>query len=294
MIGEIAALSTALFWSFATIFFTYGSKNLGVIQLNIDRLFFASIYIFITLLILGVTPTIAGNQIIFLALSAIAGLVLGDTFLFKAFSEIGPRLTLIVMSFAPPLSALLAFLFLGEVLGTWVIIGIVVTTFGVFTVIFERTDENNKFKIENKWGYFWAFLGMLGQASGLILAKVALKESEIHPFVASFTRIFAAFIFLLPIGYLSKRYKFGFAAYKHKPKVIIAPVIGAILGPYLGITLSLIAINYTQVGIASTLMATTPIIMLPISHYIFKENLNWKSIVGAFITFIGVAILFIK
>ncbi len=165
---------------------------------------------------------------------------------------------------------------------------------GVFTVIFERKDENNKFKIENKWGYFWAFLGMLGQAAGLIFAKVALKETEIHPFVASFARIFSAFILLLPIGYLTKRYKFGFAAYKHKPKVLIAPAIGAILGPYLGITLSLIAINYTQVGIASTLMATTPIIMLPISHYIFKEKLNWKSFVGAFITVIGISILFIE
>lgn len=293
MIGEIAALATALFWSFATIFFTFGSKKVGVIQLNIDRLFFASQYLFITMIIIGVDPVITESQILWLVLSAIAGLVLGDTFLFKAFAEIGPRLSLLVMSFAPPLAAILAFLFIDEVLNLWAIIGISVTTAGVFLVILER-DDDNKFKINNKWGFFWAFLGMLGQAVGLILAKIAIKVTDINPFIASFTRIFSAFILLLPVGYITKRYKFGYSAYKDIPKSILAPTIGAILGPYLGITLSLVAIQYTQVGIASTLMATTPILMLPISHYFMKEELNWQSIVGAFVAVLGVAILFLK
>ena len=293
MIGEIAALATALFWSFATIFFTFGSKKVGVIQLNIDRLFFASIYLFATIIIIGIYPRITEKQLLLLILSAIAGLVLGDTFLFKAFTEIGPRISLLIMSFAPPLSAILAFIFLGEVLNIWAIIGIAVTTSGIFLVILERNEEN-KLTINNKWGFFWAFLGMLGQAVGLILAKSALKEMDIHPLVASFARIFSAFILLLPIGYLTKRYKFGYEPYRTVPKAILAPTIGAILGPYLGITLSLIAIQYTQVGIASTLMSTTPILMLPISHYFLKEKLNWKSIVGAFVAVLGVAILFLK
>jgi len=220
-------------------------------------------------------------------------LVLGDSFLFKAFAEIGPRLSLLIMSFAPPLSAILAFIFLGEILNIWAIIGIAVTTFGVFLVILER-DEDNKLTINNKWGFFWALLGMLGQAVGLIFAKAALKEADIHPFIASFTRIFSAFIIMLPLGYLTKRYKFGYSSYRGIPKAIFAPTIGAILGPYLGITLSLIAIQHTKVGIASTLMSTTPILMLPISHYFLKEKLNWQSIVGAFIAVLGVAILFLK
>jgi len=293
MIGEIAALATALFWSFATIFFTFGSKKVGVIQLNIDRLFFASIYLFTTICIAGIHPHINEKQLLLLILSAIAGLVLGDSFLFKAFAEIGPRLSLLIMSFAPPLSAILAFIFLGEILNIWAIIGIAVTTFGVFLVILER-DEDNKLTINNKWGFFWALLGMLGQAVGLIFAKAALKEADIHPFIASFTRIFSAFIIMLPLGYLTKRYKFGYSSYRGIPKAIFAPTIGAILGPYLGITLSLIAIQHTKVGIASTLMSTTPILMLPISHYFLKEKLNWQSIVGAFIAVLGVAILFLK
>ncbi len=293
MIGEIAALATALFWSFATIFFTFGSKKVGVIQLNIDRLFFASLYLFVTMIILGIVPQITESQILWLVLSAIAGLVLGDTFLFKSFAEIGPRLSLLIMSFAPPLAAILAYIFIGEILNIWAIIGITVTTAGVFLVILEK-GEDNKITIKNKWGFFWAFLGMLGQAVGLIFAKIAIKEADINPFIASFTRIFSAFIMLLPIGYLTKRYRFGYAPYRGISKAILAPTIGAILGPYLGITLSLIAIQHTKVGIASTLMATTPILMLPISHYFMKEKLNWQSIVGAFVAVLGVAILFLK
>lgn len=294
LIGEIAGLATALFWSFSSLFFTFGVKKVGVIQLNIDRLFFAAVYLFTTIIIFGIIPHITFYQIEYLVLSSITGLVLGDTFLFKAFSEIGPRISLLVMSFAPPVAAILAYFFLGESLGSWAIIGILTTTLGVAIVVFERDKDSNKITIKNKMGFLWAFLGMLGQASGLIFAKIALNNAEIHPFVASFTRIFSAWIMLIPIGLLTKRYKFGYKAYSEHKKSILAPTIGAILGPFLGITLSLVAITYAKVGIASTLMSTTPILMLPISYFAYKEKLHWTAYVGSIIAVLGIAILFLR
>jgi drug/metabolite transporter (DMT)-like permease len=293
-IGEIAALATALFWSFASIFFTFGVKKVGVIQLNIDRLFFASVYLFVVIVILGIIPHITFEQIEYLMLSSIAGLVLGDTFLFKAFSEIGPRISLLLVSFAPPLSAILAYIFLGESLGSWAIVGIMTTTIGVAIVVLEKDNDSKKITIKNKMGFLWAFLGMLGQASGLIFAKVALNITEIHPLIASFTRIFSAWIMLIPIGLLTQRYKFGYKVYSVHKKSILAPTIGAILGPFLGITLSLVAITYAKVGIASTLMSTTPILMLPISHFVYKEKLHWTAYLGAFVAVLGIAILFLR
>lgn len=294
LIGEIAALSTAIFWSFGTVFFTYGINKVGVLQLSIDRLGMASIYLFVTMLIFSVPYEITSHQFLYLILSSFVGLVLGDTFLFKAFSEIGPRVSLLIMSFAPPVAAILAFFVLGETLGQLAIIGIIVTTLGVSLVIFEKDKTTNKFVLNNKMGILWATLGMIGQAVGLILAKIALKEVEIHPMVASITRILSAWIMLVPIGYMTKRFKLGFSVYKPHKNAIFAPTIGAILGPYLGITLSLVAINYAKVGIASTLMATTPIMMLPISHFLLKEKLVWQAIVGAFIAVLGIGLLFIK
>jgi drug/metabolite transporter (DMT)-like permease len=294
LIGEIAALTTAIFWSFGTVFFTYGINKVGVLQLSIDRLGLASVYLLITMLILGTPFELTTHQLIFFLLSSVVGLVLGDTFLFKAFAEIGPRISLLVMSFAPPVSAIMAYFVLGESLGGLSILGIIITTLGVSLVIFEKDESSNKFTIKNKMGILWAALGMLGQAGNLILAKVALQDADVSPFVASFTRIFSAWLMLVPIGYLTKRFTFGFSVYRPHKKAILAPTIGAILGPYLGITLSLIAINYTKIGIASTLMATTPIMMLPISHYILKEKLVWQSIVGAIIAVVGIALLFLK
>ena len=92
LIGEIAALATAIFWSFSTIFFTRGIDKVGVMQINIDRLFLSAILVWITLFIARIYPAMSIMQLVFLVLSAISGLVFGDTFLFMAFDEIGPRL----------------------------------------------------------------------------------------------------------------------------------------------------------------------------------------------------------
>lgn len=294
LIGELSALATAVFWAFSTIFFTRGIANVGVMQINIDRLFLSSILVCLTLLITGIYPVMSITQLFFLIMSSIAGLVLGDTFLFKAFEEIGPRLAQLIMSFAPPLSALLAFIFLRESLSLWGVLGIIITTAGVFLVILEHDEVSNKITIKNKMGVFWAMLGMIGQAVGLVLAKQALNESAIHPIVASAVRLVSAFILLIPIGYLTGRYHFGLKPYKANMKWLINPVMGSILGPYLGITFSMIALTYAKVGIASTIMAITPILMLPISHIYFNEKLTWRPIVGAVIAVCGVGILFLK
>lgn len=294
LIGELAALATAIFWSFSTIFFTQGIAKVGVMQINIDRLFLSAILVWITLFIARIYPTMSVMQFLFLVLSAISGLVFGDTFLFMAFDEIGPRLAQLIMAFAPPLAAILAFIFLKESLSLFGIIGIIITTIGIFLVILEHDENSNKIVIKNKLGILWATFGMIGQAGGLILAKEALRDGGINPIVASGVRLISAFILLVPIGYLTKRYHFGIRPYKENMKWIINPIMGSILGPYFGMTLSMVAIAYAKVGIASTIMSITPILMLPISHYVFKEKLSWRPILGALIAVFGIGILFLK
>ena len=294
LIGELSALATAIFWSFSTIYFTRGIANVGVMQINIDRLFLSAIFIWITLFIAGIYPVISFNQCSFLVLSAISGLVLGDTFLFKAFEEIGPRLSQLIMAFSPPLSAILAYIFLDESLSMWGIAGISITIIGIFLVIFEHDEDSNRIVIKNKMGVFYAMIGMIGQAGGLVLAKQAFSESDIHPILASGVRLLSAFIFLVPIGYMTKRYHFGIKPYKAHIKWLVNPFMGSLLGPYFGMTLSMVAIAYTKVGIASTIMSITPILMLPISHFAFKEKLTWKPIIGTVVAVFGIGVLFLK
>jgi len=141
---------------------------------------------------------------------------------------------------------------------------------------------------------FCGFMGALGQAAGLILAKLAFQEGEIDKFVATFIRISSSVIVIVPMMLILRKYKNPIVIYKKDMIGLGSILIGTILGPYLGITFSLIAIDNTKVGIAATLMSTMPIIMLPMSKYIFKETLSWRAISGAVLAVLGIAILFVR
>jgi len=293
-IGEIAALATAFCWSITSYAFTNVSRRIGAIQVNIDRMVIASVMLISILGVFGISLTLTFNQISNLVISGILGLVLGDSFLFKSFQLIGARLGIIIMAAVPVLSTVLAFFFLNEIISYLGMFGMILTIAGILIVVLERKiPEENKVTI-SKIGIFYGFLGALGQASGLIFAKFAFQGGDLNGFAASFIRLFSASIIILPLAATFRRYKNPLRIYpkdSYSTKVIL---IGTIFGPVLGITGSLIAIEYAKVGIASTLMATMPIIMLPISRFYFKEKLEWKAIIGAFVAVIGAAIIFLR
>lgn len=292
--GEIASLVTAMLWAVSSIAFTEASKRAGSLFVNVTRLIFAIGFLAITIPLAGISINISLNQFFYLALSGIIGLVFGDTYLFKAFQFIGARLSMLVMSLVPPISAFLAFIFLGESISFIALLGITITISGIAMVILQRSEvPTSNYKID-KMGIFYAFLGAVGQAAGLILAKRAFDEGELNGFFVGFVRIVTAFIILFPLAVLSKRYKNPIKVFSEDKKTIIYTTIGAIFGPFLGITFSMIAIEYTKVGIASTIMASVPVIMLPIVYFYYKEKLSVFSILGAFITVIGIAILFLR
>ena len=293
-IGEIAALTTALLWSGTSIAFTEASIRVGPFYVNVTRMFMALLYLSITLLIINVNFNLSFHQIWNLIISGFAGLVVGDTFLFKAYRSIGARLSMLVMAMVPPISALFAFFFLGERLSVYGIIGIVVTVSGIAVVVLKREEKpTSNYKIDNT-GIFFAFIGATGQAVGLIFAKHAFNEGEISGFLASFVRIASAVIIIYPLALLTRRYKNPVQVFMNDKQALLFTAIGSIIGPYLGITFSMIAISHSKVGIASTLMATVPIIMLPLVRYYYKEKLSWISILGAVVAVSGIAILFMS
>jgi drug/metabolite transporter (DMT)-like permease len=226
-------------------------------------------------------------------ISGIAGLVLGDSFLFKSFQIIGARLGMLLMALVPGFSTLLALFFLGENLSAANLIGMVVTLTGISVVVMDRNEKSQTVFHLNKLGVLYGVLGALGQASGLILAKFAFEESDVNGFVAAFIRLLSAIIILLPVIILFKRYKNPVNLFRKDITALKAMVTGTILGPVLGISSSLIAITYAKIGIATTLMSTMPVIMLPIARYYYKEKLTGRAIMGAVIAVIGVGILFL-
>lgn len=292
-IGEIAALATALLWSGTSIAFSEASVRVNTIYVNITRMVLAVICLLVTMLVFNINVDLSLSQIFYLSISGFIGLVIGDTFLFKAYQFIGARLGMLIMALAPAIAAVLAYFFLGESISLLGVIGIIITILGITVVVFERQEfPSSKYKIDYT-GIFYAFMGAIGQAVGLIFAKFALNEGTINGFVATVTRLISALIILYPLAVMTRRFSQPIKVFKNDKKAFVFTTIGSILGPYLGITLSIVSITYAKVGIASTLMATSPIIMLPMVGFYYKEKLSWISIIGAFIAVGGVAMLFL-
>jgi drug/metabolite transporter (DMT)-like permease len=294
LLGEISALTAALLWSATSFIFTSAIIKLGALALNVVRLLLATFFLAITIIVFNIDYSLSFNQIFFLMLSGVIGLVIGDSFLFKSFSMVGPRISLLVYSLNPAIAALLAYIILFEVLSIWSILGMLITLTGIFIVILEKNvHSESRFKITQS-GLFFALFGALGQAVGLIFSKVAYQECEINGLAATFVRLLGAVIVILPLTAVIKKINNPIKALLIDKKLFAMTIIGSLLGPYIGITLSFFAIIYTKIGIASTLMSTMPILMLPLTKIIYKEKLSLKSILGAFITVSGVAILFLK
>ncbi|MBN2571255.1 MAG: DMT family transporter [Ignavibacteriales bacterium] len=291
--GEFAALITAVFWSGTSIVFTEASIRVGSALVNITRLFFAIVLLSLVILIVQLEFNLSSTQYINLIISGIIGLVFGDSCLFKAFQILGARISMLFMALAPPIAAVLAYFFLDESLSIVGIIGIIITIFGIGIVITQREVGAKQSEKINKIGILYAMGGALGQGVGLIFAKVAFNEGEINGFVAAFIRIVISFLVLIPFFVYRKIIQKAVKTFIKDKKALLFTLIGSIIGPFLGITFSLISVANTQVGIASTIMATPPILMLPLVKIIYKEQLTSASILGAFLAVVGVAILFL-
>lgn len=294
MIGELCALLTACCWSGSSILFAAASVRVGSILVNVARLLLAAVMLLLTILVVGISLHATSSQVALLSVSGIVGLVFGDSFLFKSYEYLGPRLSMLVMSLAPAVSALLAYVLLGEVLSLWGIFGMFVTLAGIIVVVMDRPESVRSVRSLTPLGLLYAFLGAVGQGAGLIPAKMALLEGNLNGMSATLIRIVAALILLGPLAALSGRLREPLLNLKNDPKALWLTSLGAVLGPYLGITLSIVAIEYATVAVAATIMATVPIMMLPLVRIVYKESPSWRAVSGAVIAVGGVAILFLR
>jgi len=293
-IGELCGLLTAVCWSGSSIAFSAATLRIGPIRLNVTRLIFAAALLFVAVVITGGDIRLSSSQLRNLVLSGIIGLVIGDTFLFKSYEIIGARMGMLIMSVAPAISALLAYVLLGEILGWIAALGMVVTLLGIAIVVLERRETITGSRRRHVEGIVFGFLAAAGQGAALVMAKMAFNEGPINGFVATLVRIVSSTIVIWPIAWIAGKYDNAYSIFKKDRKALWLTLLGSFLGPFLGITLSLISVANTTVGIAATLMATVPILMLPLVKYVQKDHISWRAILGATIAVGGVAILFMR
>ena len=292
--GEFAALLTAVFWTITAMAFEVATKRVGAYSVNIIRLFFAIILLgLLTFFRRGmVLPMDASvHAWVWLSISGLVGFVLGDLFLFASYPIITSRVSMLIMTLAPPLAALIGWLVLGETMTLISLLGMALVVVGIGLTIWSRPDGEKKLSLNFPVkGLVFALLGAVGQAVGLVLSKYGMRDYD--PFAATQIRIFAGLIGFGLIISILKRWKNVFRVFTDK-KSISRIGLGSFFGPFLGVSFSLIAIQHTSAGIAATLMAIVPVLIIVPSVIIFKQKVTVREVVGAIISVAGVALFFV-
>ncbi len=297
--GEFAALLTAVFWTVTSLSFESAGKKVGSLSVNLIRLLIAfliyAIYLKITRGMF--LPMDAGlERWLWLSLSGIVGFVIGDLLLFQAFVVVGARVSMLIMAFAPPITALIGWLMLGEVLTPMNWLGMVVTITGISVVILKRSKANGSARLPrltsaySVQGILLAFGGALGQGAGLVLSKKGMGDYD--AFASSQIRVLTGIAGFTILFFIMKRWKKVGEALRNT-SAMKRITLGSVFGPFLGVSFSLLAVQHTQAGIAATLMAIVPVLIIPPAIILFKEKPNWKEIAGAFIAVAGVALFFL-
>lgn len=295
--GELAALKTAVCWATSSLAFTRAGRRIGSLSLNLLRFGPAVVFAAILSTVRHGQPLPQGatlEQWLWLALSGLVGFVLGDLCLFRAFIALGPRLTLLIMATAPPMTALLGWLALGERLTAIDLAGMALTLLGITWVLTSQPAEARQIgqvpkDMSRRTGVLLGLGGALGQAGGLVLSKHGMGSYD--PFAATQIRIFAAIAGFAAL-YTAIGWWPNFAAALRDRTAVRLTAVGALLGPFLGVSFSLVALQHTAAGVAASIMATTPILVIPLSAWIDREKIRWPDLAGAVLAIAGVALLF--
>ena len=307
-LGEIISLIVAVSWTVTALFADKASHRLGSMTANVLRLSLAVLFLAALLWITVGHPYPVyadGKAWLWLALSAIVGYVFGDWCLFNCYLAIGARFGQLFMTLAPPMAAIAGWAILGETLSWKSGLAMVVTLSGIAISILSRGDGH---KVQLTLPFKGVLLGLgagLGQGVGLVLSKVGLQHyadaipadaprlmADMLPFASTLIRAVVGAAGFLALMALQKDLPRLRRAVRDRIGMRYA-LIMTLFGPVLGVSLSLMAVQYTNAGIASTLMALTPVFILIPYAFIYKQRIKFRELLGVAVSMTGVALFFL-
>lgn len=297
-LGEVAALATAFCWTASALCWTAAGRRVGSLSVNIIRLLLATpMFLLYNGVVLGqVLPLSASRHAWFwMSLSGVVGFFLCDLFFFRSFLMIGPRLALLVFSLAPPLSALFGWLLIGERLTCWNLIGMAVTMGGVLWVVLEtpsRSDNQEEAprRMTLKGGLF-ALIATAAQALATVFCRIGMRDMA-SPVAATEIRLLSGVVCFVVLILAMGRQKQVMCALRDARAMAIM-TLGAFVGPFLGVSLLMLALQHIPSGLAQTFVSLSPVIVIPASALLFRERIGVRAIIGALVAVCGVALLFV-
>ena len=293
--GQIFALITAACWAQNSVVYSIAGKRVGSAAVTHIRLWIAFPAMLIVHFIFTgmIFPIGIGlRPVVFILLSGLLGFGLADLFIFRAYVDLGPRETLVVLTLSPLFSTAISWFTIHEHLSIPQVLGIFTTILGVIWVIAveNRVSKKNNRRI-SKSGALCAFMGALAQALGMVLAKAALGFN-LHPVSANLLRIFAGLAGLSLLALFKNRFRTDFLKMRDK-KAFMLISLGAFAGPGLGIILTMYALSLAPVGIVMAITQISPILLLPVDKFILKKEVPWDAAAGTIAAIGGTVILFL-
>ena len=258
-LGELISIGVAFSWTATALLSEFGSKRLGNLTLNVLRMALALLFSLVLFWVVmgSPLPPIGSMEACgWMLLSGLVGYVIGDFCLFQCYIIISSRYGQLFMTLAPLSAALMAWVTLGQHMTMMSIVAMLVTLTGIGISVIGR-GEHHKVSLKLPAnGVLFAVGAAVCQGVGLVLSKIGMNHYQTTdmPEVATATTIF---------------------------------------GPFVGVGFSLMAVQYTDAGIASTLMAMTPVIILLPSYWLFGQKITWRSVLGALISVVGVSLFFL-
>ena len=304
--GELAAFGTAVCWTASALYFEYSSKRIGALAVNFYKVVFAFFFLAIAGFALRGMPLPVDaprEAWIWLPISGLIGFVVADYFLFNAYILVGSRLTVLFQPLSPLFAALLGFFILGERMRPAALIGMALVVGGILVVVADKGRTASRVEGEAGRGparpsravvkgLVFALLSAFFNALGLVFSKLGLAGGY-DAVSATQIRVITAIV-----GFGLQALLFGQAktvfvdALKDKP-AFGRTFIGSIFGPFLGVAFSLFAVQRTSAGTAATLMALTPVLIIPPSALVLKQKIPLVEIAGAVVAVVGAALFFL-
>ncbi len=312
-LGELISLGVAFSWTIAALASEVGSKRLGVFVMNVWRM---GVTLLLSAVLLWLTmgapyPVGAGNATWgWLLASGVVGYFFGDWCLFNSYLTIGSRMGQLFMTLAPMFTALSAWVMIGQTLAWTSLLAMTVTLLGIAISVLGHDKQHHVTLDLPLKGILYGIGAGLGQGVGLVLSKIGLdhytqdllaseaysslatQQEAVLPFASNTIRCVAGLAcfaaWLIASGNAGRM-----VTSLHERKGLAAMLIAVFSGPFIGVGFSLMAVQYTAAGIASTIMAMTPIIILLPSKWLFHQPITTRNVLGAVISVVGVSLFFL-